>query len=178
MASGTKSNGEARNIGQVVQVIGPTVDVRVRSGASADDLQRAQDRRPGARHQPDRRGRAAHRRQRRALHRHELHRRPRARHEGGRHGRADLGAGRRGSRWAASSTCWASPIDQGPKVAEPDKRLPIHRAPPTFDEQETGDADLRDRHQGRRPAGALREGRQGRTVRRRRRRQDGHSSRS
>ncbi len=29
------------------------------------------------------------------------------------------------------------PIDQGPAVPEPDKRLPIHRAPPSFEEQET-----------------------------------------
>ncbi|HEV8128041.1 MAG TPA: F0F1 ATP synthase subunit beta [Candidatus Eisenbacteria bacterium] len=29
------------------------------------------------------------------------------------------------------------PIDQGAAVPEPDKRLPIHRAPPTFEEQET-----------------------------------------
>ncbi|MEK7347979.1 MAG: F0F1 ATP synthase subunit beta [Candidatus Eisenbacteria bacterium] len=30
-----------------------------------------------------------------------------------------------------------NPIDQGPPVKEPDKRLPIHRNPPTFEEQET-----------------------------------------
>ena len=29
------------------------------------------------------------------------------------------------------------PIDRGAAVAEPDKRLPIHRAPPSFEEQET-----------------------------------------
>ena len=29
------------------------------------------------------------------------------------------------------------PIDQGPPVPEPDKRLPIHRSPPSFEEQET-----------------------------------------
>src|SRR5439155_16832488 len=29
------------------------------------------------------------------------------------------------------------PIDQGPAVKEPDLKLPIHRAPPTFEEQET-----------------------------------------
>jgi len=29
------------------------------------------------------------------------------------------------------------PIDQGPPVKEPDKRLPIHRNPPAFEEQET-----------------------------------------
>jgi F-type H+-transporting ATPase subunit beta len=29
------------------------------------------------------------------------------------------------------------PIDQGPPVPEPDKRLPIHRSPPAFEEQET-----------------------------------------
>jgi F-type H+-transporting ATPase subunit beta len=30
-----------------------------------------------------------------------------------------------------------NPIDQGPPVKEPDKRLPIHRSPPAFEEQET-----------------------------------------
>jgi F-type H+-transporting ATPase subunit beta len=30
-----------------------------------------------------------------------------------------------------------NPIDQGAPVKEPDKRLPIHRAPPSFEEQET-----------------------------------------
>src|SRR6267378_6781062 len=29
------------------------------------------------------------------------------------------------------------PIDQGPPVKEPELKLPIHRAPPTFEEQET-----------------------------------------
>ncbi|HEY3157206.1 MAG TPA: F0F1 ATP synthase subunit beta [Candidatus Eisenbacteria bacterium] len=29
------------------------------------------------------------------------------------------------------------PIDQGPPVSQPEQRLPIHRAPPTFEEQET-----------------------------------------
>jgi F-type H+-transporting ATPase subunit beta len=29
------------------------------------------------------------------------------------------------------------PIDQGPPVSDPGKRLPIHRSPPAFDEQET-----------------------------------------
>src|SRR5262249_9800713 len=29
------------------------------------------------------------------------------------------------------------PIDQGAPVPEPEKRLPIHRAPPSFEEQET-----------------------------------------
>ena len=40
-------------------------------------------------------------------------------------------------------------------------------------EPHADDRDVRDRHQGRRPARALRQGRQGRPVRRRRRRQDG-----
>ncbi|HEY6572956.1 MAG TPA: F0F1 ATP synthase subunit beta, partial [Candidatus Eisenbacteria bacterium] len=30
-----------------------------------------------------------------------------------------------------------NPIDQGPPVKEPEKRLPIHRSPPAFEEQET-----------------------------------------
>ena len=50
--------------------------------------------------------------------------------------------------------------------------LPIHRSAPEFVEQSTEAADPGHRHQGHRPAGALRQGRQDRPVRRRRRRQD------
>ena len=68
-------------------------------------------------------------------------------------------------------------IDQGERdrgqgaLADPPRRA--RRRGPHAD-----DRDVRDRHQGRRPARALRQGRQGRPVRRRRRRQDGASSRS
>ena len=47
---------------------------------------------------------------------------------------------------------------------------------PAFEELEPTDRDLRDRHQGRRPARPVRQGRQDRPLRRRRRRQDGHHS--
>jgi F-type H+-transporting ATPase subunit beta len=60
------------------------------------------------------------------------------------------------------------PIDEaGPVKAAPSihRRAGLHRAV-------DGSADPRDRHQGRRPARALRQGRQDRPVRRRRRRQD------
>ena len=52
------------------------------------------------------------------------------------------------------------------------ERWPIHREPPSFDELSPKTRDLRDRHQGHRPAHAVRPRRQGRPVRRRRPRQD------
>ena len=42
------------------------------------------------------------------------------------------------------------PIDDRAPVKS-DTMLPIHRAPPAFDQKETEAADLRDRHQGHRP---------------------------
>ena len=62
-------------------------------------------------------------------------------------------------------------IDHGEQV-QTEERWPIHREAPEVDRPHPDHRDVRDRHQGRRPAGALREGRQGRAVRRRRRRQD------
>ncbi len=56
------------------------------------------------------------------------------------------------------------------------KRYPIHRQAPAFEEQATELADVRDRHQGHRPAGTLPARRQDRLVRRRGRGQDGHHS--
>ena len=64
------------------------------------------------------------------------------------------------------------PIDLGEPV-EVEERWPIHRDAPDGRGPHPDDRDVRDRHQGRRPARALRQGRQGRPVRRRRRRQDG-----
>ena len=55
------------------------------------------------------------------------------------------------------------------KVTE---RWAIHRDPPPFDQLEPQDRDPGDRHQGPRPAHPVRQGRQGRPVRRRRRGQD------
>ena len=65
-------------------------------------------------------------------------------------------------------------IDKGDDAAiDAAPRWPIHREPPAFDDALADGRDLRDRHQGRRPAGPVREGRQDRPVRRRRRGQDG-----
>ena len=64
------------------------------------------------------------------------------------------------------------PIDLAGDV-EVEERWPIHRAAPNVENLDPTTRDVRDRHQGRRPARALRQGRQGRPVRRRRRRQDG-----
>ncbi len=54
------------------------------------------------------------------------------------------------------------------------KTYPIHREPPGLHRAGDRGAGVRDRHQGRRPARALRARRQDRPLRRRRRRQDGH----
>ena len=54
-----------------------------------------------------------------------------------------------------------------------DDRWEIHRPAPAFDTLEPQGYDVRDRHQGDRPAHPLRGGRQDRPVRRRRRGQDG-----
>ena len=104
------------------------------------------------------------------------------------------------SRWTpptASSAAWRSrtparpiPMPVGPRGARPhpqrrrragrrgaarstpSKSLPIHRAAPTFVDQAVQRRDVRDRHQGHRPARPLPPRRQDRPVRRRRRRQD------
>ena len=64
------------------------------------------------------------------------------------------------------------PVDEaGPINME--ARRAIHQPTPTYVEQSTDAPDSHHRHQGRRPARALRQGRQDRAVRRRRCRQDG-----
>ncbi len=98
-------------------------------------------------------------------------RRPGARRTRAGHRRADLGAGRR--------------RHQGPRVQRPgraagrrhstldiNERWPIHRALAAVRPARVQDRDVRDRHQGHRPADAVRAGREDRPVRRRRRRQD------
>ena len=65
------------------------------------------------------------------------------------------------------------PVDDlGPVNAK--ERKPIHHPAPAFDEQSTQRGDVRDGHQGHRPDPAVSEGRQDRPVRRRGRGQDGH----
>ena len=117
------------------------------------------------------RGAAAPRRRPRPRGRDGLDRRPRPRHA-------------RSSTPAARSRCPSAratlgrifnvlgdTIDLAGPVGN-EERWPIHRPAPDGREPHADDRDVRDRHQGRRPARALRQGRQGRPVRRRRRRQD------
>ena len=67
------------------------------------------------------------------------------------------------------------PVDElGPVNAK--EMRPIHRQAPAFDEQSTSRRDVRDRRQGHRPHPAISQGRQDRPLRRRRRRQDGRHS--
>ncbi len=63
------------------------------------------------------------------------------------------------------------PVDEAGPVKTKEKRA-IHQNAPSYVEQVDGGADPHHRHQGGRSAGALRQGRQDRPVRRRRRRQD------
>ena len=64
------------------------------------------------------------------------------------------------------------PLDTSPDKIHAADRWPIHREPPPFEDLEPQAGDARDRHQGDRPARAVRAGRQDRDVRRRRRGQD------
>ena len=122
------------------------------------------------RERPHLRSRAAARRRRGALHRARLLRRPAPRHEGEEHRRADLGPG--GPGHARPHHGRARPPDRRSR-ADQVRRAPLD--PP-------GRAQVRralafggpagNRHQGDRPHLPVRQGRQDRPVRRRRRRQD------
>ena len=63
------------------------------------------------------------------------------------------------------------PIDEGGPIKTEERRS-IHRAAPKFDELSPVGGAARDRHQGDRPHLPVRQGRQDRPLRRRRRRQD------
>ncbi len=166
---------QRQKVGKVVQVIGPVVDiefegghlpaiynaVRIVGGGTA-----ASDRR-------HRRSRAAPRREPRAHRGDEADRRHAARHEGDRHRRADLDAGRPGDARARHERARRA----GRLPGSPDR---VERAlvdsPRGAVARGSVDraADVRDRHQGHRPARAVPARRQDRPVRRRRRRQDRH----
>ena len=88
-----------------------------------------------------------------------------------RHRRADRGAGRRRDARPHHERRSASRSTK-PARSRPRLRRAIHQEAPSYTEQSTEARDPRHRHQGRRPARALRQGRQDRPVRRRRRRQD------
>ena len=66
------------------------------------------------------------------------------------------------------------PVDGGAAIPASTERWPIHRHVPAVRRPRAQDDGLRDRHQGHRPRCPVREGRQGRPLRRRRRRQDRH----
>jgi hypothetical protein len=107
----------------------------------------------------------------RAHHRHGRHRRPRARRRRDRHRRPDHRAGGHATLGRIMNVV-GEPVDEGGpgrgrrKARHPPARARIRRA---VDRSR----NPRHRHQGRRPAGPLRQGRQDRPVRRRRRGQDG-----
>ena len=163
--------------GKITQVIGSTFDAEFRRRPSARDLQRPQDRRraQGRQDQPDRRSAAAPRRQPRPLRRAGLDRRP-----GPRHGGASTPA-RRCTVPVGKETLGrvfnllGEPIDdRGPvnadgAPADPPRAAGVRRPV-------AQDRSLRDRHQGHRPAHAVRPRRQGRPVRRRGPGQDRHHS--
>ena len=169
--------GDSSRLGKVVQVIGPVLDVEfepehlpeiynaLRARGTGDDGDSAS---PGGR------GAAAHRPQPGARRGHGLHRRRGARHGGARHRRSRSRCRWAKLPWAASSTCSASRWTRAGPVEARRERWPIHRRAAEVRRPRAEDRDLRDRHQGRRPARPVREGRQDGPVRRRRRRQDRH----
>ena len=77
---------QEKNIGTVVQVIGPVLDIRFPDGHLPDLLNAIEIERDGGKLVCE--VAQQHRRRRGPLHRHELHRRPGARHGGRRHRRA------------------------------------------------------------------------------------------
>ena len=158
------------NVGRVVQVIGPTVDVafepdklpRILNAIRIEDAEKGINVTVG--------GRPARRRQPGPLHRHELDRRPGARHEGRGHRRPDH---RAGGRAVPGPALQPARRDHRRQAAGRDREA-LPDPPPVAVVRGAGDhaRAVRDRHQGRRPARALLQGRQDRPVRRRRRGQD------
>ena len=136
MAKATKSDGKSGNIGSIIQVIGPTVDVRFDPEhlPPINNALRVEDPEKGihltievALHIGDEIVRCV------AMSSTDgLVRGMKAQDTGGPItvpvGRQTLGR---------VFNLLGEPIDQGPPVQEPEKRLPIHRSPPSFEEQET-----------------------------------------
>src|SRR2546426_6019419 len=136
MANANKSNGKGGTVGSVIQIIGPTVDVRfdpdhlppINNALKIDDPER------GIRltievalHIGDEIVRCV------AM----------SSTDGLVRGMAVVDSGGPISVPVGRQTLGrvfnllGDPIDQGAPVKEPEKRLPIHRAPPSFEEQET-----------------------------------------
>ncbi len=165
-----------KKTGKVVQVIGPVVDIEFEAGhlpAIYNAVRIKTDRARRRDHGRGLRSRAASRREPRPDGRDEADRRHAARHGSRGHRRADLDAGRHrnarpGHERARRAGRLPRPAGGGDRAlvdspGRPGARAAVHRA-----------ADVRDRHQGHRPAGAVPPRRQDRPVRRRRRRQDRH----
>ena len=136
MASGNKSNGKAGTVGQVIQVIGPTVDVRFDPEhlPTINNALKIEYPETGinltvevALHIGDEIVRCVAMSSTDGL--------VRGMNAVDTGGPISVPVGRQ--TLGRVFNLLGQPIDQGPKVPEPDKRLPIHRAPPTFDEQET-----------------------------------------
>ena len=123
----------SQNIGKVVQIIGPVLDIRFEDGClpellnAIDDSERRQENR--------RRGGAAHRRQRGPLHRHERHRRHGARHGRGGH-RSPITVPVGNECLGRIFNLLGQAIDNQP-ARKAEERWPIHRPAPSYEEQET-----------------------------------------
>ena len=164
---------DKKQVGRIVQVIGPVVDVEFEAGHlpeiyNALRIEGERGRREDRRH---RGGGTASRREPRAGGRDEADRRHAARHERGRPRRADLRSGRSGdARPGAERARRAGGLSRSAGAGEgavADSPSAAHSREPVDRAQ-----DVRDRHQGHRSARAVPAGRKDRPVRRRRRRQD------
>jgi len=136
MSNGNKSNGKGGAVGRVIQIIGPTVDVRFEAEhlPPINNALKIEDAERGIRltvevalHIGDEIVRCV------AM----------SSTDGLVRGMAALDSGGPITVPVGRQTLGrvfnllGDPIDEGAPVPEPEKRLPIHRAPPAFDEQET-----------------------------------------
>ena len=158
-----------QNIGTVVQITGPVLDIKFAADALPKLLNAITIDNHGqiitvevAQHI----GRGY-----RALHRNGIHRRLGARHEGSRYRQPDHGAGRRQEPWTylqpARSSRWTTS-----RRSEDEERWPIHRPAPSYEEQQSTTEILETGIKVVDLIAPYRQGRQDRSVRRRRRRQD------
>ena len=165
--------------GRVTQIIGSTFDAEFPEDHLPPiyNAVKIDGRAEGHQAQSDRRGPAASRRRAGALRRPGQHRRHGPRHGLRRYRRPGQRAGRQGH--ARPRLQPPGRADRRPRArSRPRSYWPIHRDAPRVDRSLDQDRDLRDGHQGHRPADALRPRRQGRAVRRGRPGQDRHPHRA
>ncbi len=165
-----------QNVGKVISGDWSRGGRRVRGRPPGDLQRRARGIREDGHQRGDRRrrrGAAAPRREPRPRGGDEADRRHAARHARHRHQRADPGAGRPGDARPRAERAW-----RAGRLPRPSGRGEgaLADSPPRADARGAVDRaqDVRDRHQGHRPARAVPAGRQDRALRRRRRRQDRH----